>query len=198
MSLLQPGTILKTGTWENIVFLNKTCNTWNNQFLWDSLESCCAVTPSCWQNLLHQIVSDRTKKPLIRRMLTELDYVSFFFFIFPPTENVLSSRLLCAHLSSLHLSVKHRLRVVTYSPGAGLFFFIHLFILSIYSCFPFFFFKAILNSSIKDLRLKDDKSPENVRDSSCRVFAAWGWQSIPPGCIANGTQGWESYSVGIF
>lgn len=68
-------------------------------------------------------MSDRTKKPLIRRMLTELDYVSFFFFIFPPTENMLSSRLLCAHLSSLHLSVKHRLRVVTYSPGAGLFFF---------------------------------------------------------------------------
>lgn len=140
MSLLQPGTISKTGTWENIVFLNKTWNTWNNQFLWDSLESCCAVTPSSWQNLLHQIVSDRTKKPLIRRMLTELDYVSFFFFIFPPTENMLSSRLLCAHLSSLHLSVKHRLRVVTHSPGAGLFFFIHPFILSIYSCFPLFFF----------------------------------------------------------
>lgn len=38
--------------------------------------------------------------------------------------------------------------------------------------FSFFFLKLLLSSSIKDLRLKDDKSSEDVADRYCGVFTA--------------------------
>lgn len=40
----------------------KTKHTWNSHLLWGSVELCCVVTSGCWQNLLHQIMSNMTAK----------------------------------------------------------------------------------------------------------------------------------------
>lgn len=168
----------------------ETKHTWNSHLLWGSVELCCVVTSSCWQNLLHQIMSNMTEKQPDTTYANRTGLCVIFFF--PIREWAVSktaarSLVLPSFVCKTLTQSSHTFSRMLGSSSVYVSFHSEHLVL-----FSFFLLKLLLSSSIKDLWLKDDKSSEDVPDGYCGVFPAWGWQSI-----VSGTQGWHSYGVGF-